>query len=300
MSKQKELLGKGIRALLTNIEDDTNITGKKEIVQNIGASTGGINFIPLSNIEVNPFQPRVSFDEDSLAELADSIRIHGVIQPISVRRLGGDKYQLIAGERRLRASKLAGKEDIPAFIRTANDQESLEIALIENIQREDLNAREIGVNYKRLIDECSLSQEGLAERVGKKRSTITNYLRLLKLPPDIQLAVKNDEISMGHAKALVNLEDVDAQLTVYKDIITKGLSVRQTENLAKVLPKSKTIKKKVTSKTLPYILQKVQDHLTSHLSSKVELTPIKNGKGTINIAYYNDSDLERLLDLITN
>jgi ParB family chromosome partitioning protein len=300
MSKQKELLGKGIRALLTNIEDDTNITGKKEIVQNIGASTGGINFIPLSNIEVNPFQPRVSFDEDSLAELADSIRIHGVIQPISVRRLGGDKYQLIAGERRLRASKLAGKEDIPAFIRTANDQESLEIALIENIQREDLNAIEIGVNYKRLIDECSLSQEGLAERVGKKRSTITNYLRLLKLPPDIQLAVKNDEISMGHAKALVNLEDVDAQLTVYKDIITKGLSVRQTENLAKVLPKSKTIKKKVTSKTLPYILQKVQDHLTSHLSSKVELTPIKNGKGTINIAYYNDSDLERLLDLITN
>jgi ParB family chromosome partitioning protein len=300
MSKQKELLGKGIRALLTNIEDDTNITGKKEIVQNIGASTGGINFIPLSNIEVNPFQPRVSFDEDSLAELADSIRIHGVIQPISVRRLGGDKYQLIAGERRLRASKLAGKEDIPAFIRTANDQESLEIALIENIQREDLNAIEIGVNYKRLIDECSLSQERLAERVGKKRSTITNYLRLLKLPPDIQLAVKNDEISMGHAKALVNLEDVDAQLTVYKDIITKGLSVRQTENLAKVLPKSKTIKKKVTSKTLPYILQKVQDHLTSHLSSKVELTPIKNGKGTINIAYYNDSDLERLLDLITN
>jgi ParB family chromosome partitioning protein len=300
MSKQKELLGKGIRALLTNIEDDTNITGKKEIVQNIGASTGGINFIPLSNIEVNPFQPRVSFDEDSLAELADSIRIHGVIQPISVRRLGGDKYQLIAGERRLRASKLAGKEDIPAFIRTANDQESLEIALIENIQREDLNAIEIGVNYKRLIDECSLSQERLAERVGKKRSTITNYLRLLKLPPDIQLAVKNDEISMGHAKSLVNLEDVDAQLTVYKDIITKGLSVRQTENLAKVLPKSKTIKKKVTSKTLPYILQKVQDHLTSHLSSKVELTPIKNGKGTINIAYYNDSDLERLLDLITN
>ena len=300
MSKQKELLGKGIRALLTNIEEDTNITGKKEIVQNIGTSTGGINFIPLSQIEVNPFQPRVSFDEDSLGELADSIKIHGVIQPISVRRLSADKYQLIAGERRLRASKLAGKEDIPAFIRTANDQESLEIALIENIQREDLNAIEIGVNYKRLIDECSLSQEGLAERVGKKRSTITNYLRLLKLPPDIQLAVKNDEISMGHAKALVNLEDVDAQLTVYKDIVTKGLSVRQTENLAKILPKSKAIKKKVTSKTLPYILQKVQDHLTSHLSTKVELSPIKNGKGQISIAYYNDSDLERLLDLITN
>ncbi len=300
MSKQKELLGKGIRALLTNIEEDTNITGKKEIVQNIGTSTGGINFIPLSQIEVNPFQPRVSFDEDSLGELADSIKIHGVIQPISVRRLSADKYQLIAGERRLRASKLAGKEDIPAFIRTANDQESLEIALIENIQREDLNAIEIGVNYKRLIDECSLSQEGLAERVGKKRSTITNYLRLLKLPPDIQLAVKNDEISMGHAKALVNLEDVDAQLTVYKDIVTKGLSVRQTENLAKILPKSKAIKKKATSKTLPYILQKVQDHLTSHLSTKVELSPIKNGKGQISIAYYNDSDLERLLDLITN
>ncbi|MEI6310957.1 MAG: ParB/RepB/Spo0J family partition protein [Bacteroidota bacterium] len=300
MSKQKELLGKGIRALLTNIEEDTNITGKKEIVQTIGTSTGGINFIPLSQIEVNPFQPRVSFDEDSLSELADSIKIHGVIQPISVRRLSVDKYQLIAGERRLRASKLAGKEDIPAFIRTANDQESLEIALIENIQREDLNAIEIGVNYKRLIDECSLSQEGLAERVGKKRSTITNYLRLLKLPPDIQLAVKNDEISMGHAKALVNLEDVDAQLSVYKDIVTKGLSVRQTENLAKILPKSKSIKKKASAKTLPYILQKVQDHLTSHLSTKVELTAIKNGKGQISIAYYNDGDLERLLDLITN
>lgn len=300
MSKQKELLGKGIRALLTNIEEDTNITGKKDIVQNIGASTGGINFIPLSQIEVNPFQPRVSFDEDSLSELADSIKVHGVIQPISVRRLGHDKYQLIAGERRLRASKLAGKTDIPAFIRAANDQESLEIALIENIQREDLNAIEIGVNYKRLIDECSLSQEALADRVGKKRSTITNYLRLLKLPPDIQLAVKNDEISMGHAKALVNLEDVDAQLSVYKDIISKGLSVRQTENLAKVMPKQKLIKKKAPSKALPYILQKVQDHLTSHLSTKVELSPVKNGKGQITISYYNDGDLERLLDIITN
>lgn len=298
MSKQKNLLGKGIRALLTNIEEDTNITGKKEII--IGTSSGGINFISLDNIEVNPFQPRVSFDEDSLNELADSIKIHGVIQPISVRSLGGDKYQLIAGERRLRASKLAGKIDIPAFIRTANDQESLEIALIENIQREDLNAIEIGVNYKRLIDECTLSQEKLAERVGKKRSTITNYLRLLKLPPDIQLGVKNDEISMGHAKALVNLEDVDAQLSVYKEIITKGLSVRQTENLAKILPKNKVSKTKAKEKTLPYILAKVQDHLTSHLSTKVEIKPILNGKGQIVVSYYNDGDLERLLELITN
>jgi ParB family transcriptional regulator, chromosome partitioning protein len=301
MSKQKEALGKGIRALLTHIDDDTH-AGKKEAAP-VGASTGGISFIPLDSIEVNPFQPRASFEEGSLNDLADSIRIHGVIQPISVRKLGHEKYQLIAGERRLRASKIAGKTEIPAFIRAANDQESLEIALIENIQREDLNAIEIGVNYKRLIDECSLSQDELAGRIGKKRSTITNYLRLLKLPPDIQLAVKSDEISMGHAKALINLEDVDKQLSVFHEIVDKGLSVRQTENMAKLMPKHRPQKVKAgTSKVanLPYILQKVQDHLGSHLGTKVELKQTKNGNGQIMISYYSDNDLERLIDLITN
>lgn len=300
MSKQKEALGKGIRALLNNIEDDTQMNARKESGP-IGSSAGGITFIPLDSIEVNPFQPRASFDEESLNELADSIRIHGVIQPISVRKIDKDKYQLIAGERRLRASKLAGKKDIPAFIRSANDQESLEIALIENIQREDLNAVEIGVNYKRLIDECSLSQQELAERVGKKRATIANYLGLLKLPPDIQLAIKHDEISMGHAKALINLEDVDLQLSVYHDIVDKGMSVRQTENLVKDMPKHRTLKPRKSEKTqLPYILQKVQDHLSSHLSCKVEVKPIKGGKGQIIISYYSENDLERLIDLITN
>ncbi len=299
MSKQKDALGKGIRALLNSMDDEDVASGKDNAV--IGSSTGGIQTIPLDQIEVNPFQPRVNFDEDSLQELANSIRVHGVIQPISVRKVGQDKYQLIAGERRLRASKIAEKKEIPAFIRSANDQESLEIALIENIQREDLNAIEIAVNYKRLIDECSLNQDQLAERVGMKRSTVANYLRLLKLPPDIQLAVKSDQISMGHAKSLINLEDVDLQLSVFHDIVQKDLSVRKLEDIVKSLPKQKQIKAKPAKKesSLPYVVKKVQDHLSSFLSTKVEVKPEKGGKGSILIHYYNETDFERLIETIT-
>ena len=199
MNNKKDALGKGIRALLDSI--DTSAPTQKEETT---VTSNTVNELPLEFIEVNPFQPRVDLDETRLNELADSIKIHGVIQPITVKKLSAKKYQLIAGERRLRASKMAGLTTIPAFIRTANDQEMLEIALIENTHREDLNAHEVAINYKRLMDECNLTQEDLAERVGKDRATVANYLRLLKLPPDIQLAIKNRTISMTHARAIIS------------------------------------------------------------------------------------------------
>lgn len=292
MSKNKEALGKGIRALLNSMDEAPVKKEKEELI----VPNSGIRFVKLSQIEVNPFQPRVNFEEESLNELAESIKIHGVIQPVTLRSLGDGKYQLIAGERRLRASKLAGKDDIPAFVRAANDQESLEIALIENIQREDLNAIEIGLNYKRLIDECSLSQEELADRLGKKRSTVANYLRLLKLPPDVQAGLKGNMVSMGHAKAIASLQKVDEQLFVFKEIKTKDLTVRQTEKLVSDMQETKAAKTGKSQKALPYSLQKVQDHLESMLSTKVQLKHGKNGKGQIVVSYYSDSDLERIIE----
>ena len=227
---QKEQLGKGIRALLGDISNDLK---DDEILIQSQDGIGSVVKVPLEKIEVNPFQPRVNFDAEALSELADSIKIHGVVQPITVRKVNKDKYQLISGERRLRASKIAGLNEIPVYIRTANDQEALEIALIENIQREDLNAIEIGINYQRLLDECELSHEALAERIGKKRTTVTNYLRLLKLPPDIQVGIRAGSVSMGHARALAGMDDIVLQLSIFKDIVTKDLSVRQVEEIVK-------------------------------------------------------------------
>ncbi len=215
MKTKKEELGRGIRALLDGIDEDVDLAA-------VANGKSGSKFdhslrVPLDSIEINPFQPRADFNEDSLNELAESIKVHGVIQPITLRSLGGTKYQLIAGERRLRASKMAGKKDIPAFVRKAGDQEMLEMALIENIQREDLNAIEISINYRRLIDECNLTQEEMGNRLGKKRSTVTNYLRLLKLPPDIQQAIKGKKISMGHARAMISIDDPISQLSLIPD-----------------------------------------------------------------------------------
>lgn len=295
MSAKKEELGKGIRALLGGIDSDLSAEPAKArpaFTESVHNAT-----VLLSQIEINPFQPRAEFDEDSLQELSESIKAHGVIQPITVRALGGNKYQLIAGERRLRASQMAGLKEVPVFIRKANDQEMLEIALIENIQREDLNAMEIAINYKRLIDECSLTQDEMAGRLGKNRSTVTNYLRLLKLPPDIQLAIKNRELSMGHARAIIAINDVTVQLAVYKEIISKGLSVRQVEALAKSLQKSGT-KAKTTLKEQPLAYRKIQDRLSSLLSTKVNVKAKKGGKGEISIAYYSDDDLDRILDIL--
>lgn len=298
MSKHKDALGKGIRALLTNMDSEVAAKSSLDITQKTGTPNfSGLLSIPLAQIEINPFQPRATFNDDTLVELANSIKIHGVIQPLTVKKSGLNKYQLIAGERRLRASKIAGLKEVPAYVRIANDQESLEIALIENIQREDLNAVEIGINYKRLIDECNLSHDELAQRVGKNRSTVTNFLRLLKLPPDIQIALKANEISMGHARALIAVENADTQLFIFKETIKKGLNVRQVEELVRSMSGSKTANpKKAEEKNIE--LKKIEDRLASYLSTKVQLHAKANGKGEMVISYFSNSDLERLLDLM--
>ncbi len=295
-NKKKEALGKGIRALLENMDHaDATATAKSSS----GSSQNGIAMIDLNNIEVNPYQPRAAFDKETLEELAQSITVHGVIQPITVRKVGS-KFQIIAGERRTRASKIAGLSEIPAYIRTANDQEMLEIGLIENIQREDLNALEIAISYKRLIDECDLNQEEMGGRVGKKRSTVTNYLRLLKLPPDIQIGIKDRSVSMGHARALVSVEDTSTQLAIYNQIKGKRLSVRDTEQLVKEYNDAPTKSKKKVNKSeeLPSTYKKVQRDLTSKLSTKVALKNNKSGSGQIVISYFSDDDLTRILEIL--
>src|SRR5215207_7089634 len=240
--QNKDALGKGIRSLLQNIDTDLKNTAGALKPQVVEAATGILR-IPIENIETNPKQPRKDFDEAALQELAQSIRLHDIIQPITVSKLHGNKYRLISGERRWRASKLAGIKDIPAFVRQANDHELLELALLENLQREDLNAMEIAMSYKRMMDELNHTQEQVAERMGKDRSTVTNYIRLLKLPPDIQVAVRNSEISMGHARALINVDTIDKQLYIFDEIKTKGLSVRQTETLVRNIYREKEEKK---------------------------------------------------------
>lgn len=295
-NKKKSVLGRGLSALL-----ESNDTSERTRSKDFGMQSGSIIEIPLSQIEVNPFQPRTSFEEQSLNELADSVKIHGVIQPITVRKIENNKYQLIAGERRLRASKLAGKKEIPAFVRSASDQESIEIALIENIQREDLNPLEIAINYKRLQDECDLTQEKLAERLGKNRSTVTNFLRLLKLPPDLQAALRDGKISMGHAKALMSLDHLPSLLGAFKETVVKGLSVRQTEELVK----GYSVKKKRHSSPankqneLPLTVLKMQQQLTSSLGTKVLINRANDGKGEIILRFYNDDDLDRIVEKIS-
>jgi ParB family chromosome partitioning protein len=299
--KKKSVLGRGLGALL-EANDTTNNDRDKQIAGgNIGTQTGVILNIPLEQIEVNPFQPRTTFEVESLKELSDSVRIHGVIQPITVRKIENNKYQLIAGERRLRASKLACKKEVPAFIRAASDHESIEIALIENIQREDLNPLEISINYKRLQDECDLTQEQLAERLGKNRSTVTNFLRLLKLPPDIQAGLRDGKITMGHAKALMAIDDMPTLLSVYKDVISKGMSVRQVEELVRTLevkPKKQTSVSANKTSDLPFTVKKMQDQLMSSLATKVQIVRTRDGKGEIVIKFYGDDDLERLVEKI--
>ena len=234
MANKKRALGRGLSILLKSPE--TDITSNEPISESKVA--GSVNEIAIAQIEVNPFQPRTIFNNDSLQELAASIQQLGVIQPITVRKLGYDKYQLISGERRLRASQLAGLEKVPSYIRIANDQEMLEMALVENIQREQLNAIEVALSYKRLLEECKLTQERMSERVGKKRSTVTNYLRLLKLPAEIQAGLRDEKISMGHARCLVNISNRETQLNIFHDAVANGFSVRDVEQIVKDFGKS--------------------------------------------------------------
>lgn len=295
---KKEALGKGIRSLLANIDTDLKHTSNALNEQVVTQATG-IERIPLDQIDINPKQPRRDFDEKALQELSMSISLHDVIQPITVSKLGPRKYQLIAGERRLRASRMAGLKDIPAYIRQVNDQELLELALLENLQRENLNAIEIGLSYKRLMDEVMLTQEQVADRMGKERSTVTNYIRLLKLPPDIQVAVRNGQISMGHARALIAVENVEKQLFIFNEIMQNGLSVRQTEELVrKTSHIDKGNVKKPTKSTLPPPYQKIEDNLASHFSTKVKLDRNKSGKGSVTIEFYSDEELDSILEKI--
>ena len=294
----KKELGKGIRALLGNIETEVNANpqAKQEAVQTLSSNFASI---PTEQIEVNPHQPRKDFDPTALEELTASIKVHGLIQPITVRRMREGEYQLISGERRLRASKLAELDEIPAFIRLADDAQMMEMALIENTHRQDLNDIEVAITYQRLIDEFDLTHDNLSERIGKSRSSISNHLRLLKLPIDIQKALKEKQISMGHARALLGEESFSRQNTILKQIIDEGLSVRAVEKLIKQTKEEKTSSKKSEASTLPIEYRDVQDRISRHLGSKVQLkVNAKSGKGSITINFADNEDLNRLLDMI--
>ena len=295
--EKRKALGRGLSALLNDSESvnipKANVPSSPEI-----KSMGSVNEIKLTEIEVNPYQPRTEFDQQALAELADSIKLQGLIQPITVRRVNAGSYQLIAGERRFRASKIAGLTHIPAYVRTANDQQMLEMALIENIQRENLNAIEVALSFQRMIEECNLKQEELGDRVSKNRSTVTNYLRLLKLPPAIQASIRDGEISMGHAKALITIDDPTKQIYIHQYIIQHGLSVRKTEEMVRDMQKAPIKKEGKQPEPISYQIQKIQDDLASKFSTRVKLKVGSQGKGTIEIPFLSEDDLGRILEML--
>lgn len=294
-SQKKDALGKGIRSLLQHIDADLKTTAGS-LKSEIAEKTTGTLRVPLDQIEVNPRQPRKDFDDTALSELAASIKIHDIIQPLTVAALPNGKYKLIAGERRFRASKIAGLKDVPVYIRQANDSQLLELALLENLQRENLNAIEIAISYKRLMDDLEYTQEQVAERMGKERSTVTNYIRLLKLPPDIQVAVRNSVISMGHARALINVDVVDKQLFVFSEIKKRGLSVRQTEDLVRKIYTTASPVKSSAKNEMPPAFKKIEDNLASQFSTRVKLSHNKKGFGNIQFEYYSLEELNSLLD----
>ena len=303
MSKKKAL-GRGLSALLSDSPADEKLEVDSFPISSTAASTrphaGGVTEISLEEIEVNPFQPRSHFDQEAILELAESIQVHGIIQPITVRRLADRQYQLISGERRFQAAKLAGLKAIPVYIRSANDQQMLEMALIENIQRENLNAIEIALSYQRLMSECSLKQEELGERVGKNRTTVTNYLRLLKLPPDIQIAVRDNKLSMGHARAIINVENADQQLYIFKKTVNEDLSVRKVEELVRDLAhKSEAKKEKASTETsgASREIAQLQGRLSSHFGTRV-VVKSDGKKGDIKIPFLSVEDLNRILDIL--
>ena len=289
-TQRRNALGRGLDALLS-----------MEEVKTEGSSS--INEIELSKISVNPNQPRREFDETALEELADSIREIGIIQPITLRKVSDDEYQIIAGERRYRASQKAGLDTIPAYIRTADDENVMEMALIENIQREDLNSVEIALAYQHLIEQYDLTQERLSERVGKKRTTIANYLRLLKLPAPIQMALQNKQIDMGHARALIPVDDPEVQLALYEQILAQGLSVRNVEEMVRniaegIQPELPEKKKSDRKPILPEEFKLLKDHLSRYFNTKVQLTCNEKGKGKITIPFATEEELEQLIGLL--
>ncbi|QCR22050.1 ParB/RepB/Spo0J family partition protein [Pontibacter sp. SGAir0037] len=294
-AKRKGGLGRGLTSLL----EGNKYTGKidSETLNTVNT----IADIAIDQIQTNPFQPRTHFDQAALEELAESIKIQGIIQPITVRQLGENSYQLIAGERRFQASKIAGLTVIPAFIRKADDQQMLEMALIENIQRENLNAIEIALSYQRLLVECNLKQEELGDRVGKKRTTVTNYLRLLKLPPDIQIGLRDNMISMGHARALINIDSIDKQLEVYKRVVAEELSVRKVEELVRNLQnanKKPDPQQKLVFNKYEDEIKTVESKLSSQFGTKIQVKANNDGKGEIKIPFVSVDELNRILEIL--
>lgn len=290
---KRKALGRGLDSILSSPDTDiTSVDISGEYV------AGAIAEIEISKIETNPFQPRTDFDEMMLRELSSSIKTQGIIQPITVRKMGYDKYQIISGERRFRASQMVGLKRIPAFIRVANDEQMLELALIENIHREDLNAIEIAISYQRLIDEINLTQEKLSEKLGKSRSSIANFLRLLKLPPNVQVALRDDFITMGHARALISLPDVATQEKVTKSIIDKGLNVRQTEEIVRNIVNPKTVDTKKNKTEIPPRFKNAPALLSTKLGTKVNLRINNNGEGSLVISFKNDKDLDKIISII--
>jgi ParB family chromosome partitioning protein len=288
---KKQALGRGLSALL---KDAPNITAASD--KNSDKVVGNIIEIELNLIDVNPYQPRTYFDEESLRELASSIKELGVIQPITVRKLDGNKFQLVSGERRFRASKLIGNSTVPAYIRLANDQEMLEMALVENIQRKNLDPIEVALSYQRLIDEIKLTQEELSTRVGKKRSTVTNYLRLLKLDPILQTGMRDGFISMGHGRAIINVASSQDQLNIYEKILREKLSVRQTEELVKSLKTGTIAKPK--KKQLPKFVKESLKDISEYFGHKIDVTVKSNGKGKLSIPFHSEEDFNRIKNLL--
>lgn len=290
MNNKRKALGRGLDALLDTMHDEVvsmDADGNSMVWSHAN--------IPINRIQANPYQPRTDFEQEALNELATSLKEQGIIQPITVRKLGHDKFQLISGERRLRASQIAGLTLIPAFIRTADDNQMLELALVENIQRKDLNGIEIAISLQRLIDELNYTQENLGDKIGKNRSTITNYLRLLKLPPEIQVAVRDGKISMGHARAIINLADEATQIAFLHEILSNNLNVREVENLARTTQKEVNPSKPKKTNVLPSHYHTSQKNLEVKLSAKVEIKRDSSGKGSLKIIFRNDKELDKLL-----
>ena len=293
-AKKQPALGRGLGALLQNSETDITTSGT--------AIAGSVSLLPVEAIEANPFNPRTNFEKQALDDLCRSIQVHGIIQPLTVRKLGRDKYQLISGERRFRASQLAGLTEVPAYIRIANDQTMLEMALVENIQREDLNAIEVAISYRRLIEECKLTQEQLSEKIAKSRSNIANYLRLLKLPVEIQAGVRDNLISMGHARALVTIPDEAEQIRRFNLIISENLSVRDIENLYKNGTKTVTTSSspKQSSKPLNSSQEAIKNFIADRFLTKVSIEKAAKGNGKLVLHFNSESDLNRLIELLKN
>jgi len=293
MSGKKPVLGRGLGALIDNANEYAQAQPKP---------AASINEIAITKIEANPFQPRTRFDEEKLSELASSIREIGIIQPLTLRKIGDDRYQIIAGERRFRAAKLAGLEKVPAYVRIADDDTMLEMALVENIQREDLDPIEIAISYQRLIDECNLTQESMSERVGKKRSTIANYLRLLKLPAEIQLGLREKQISMGHARAIVNIDDIATQLMIYEQILEYDFSVRKVEEVVRELTtEGEKTEEKVEKKekvVIPEEYKKLKNQLSNFFKTNIQFSRGDDGKGKIVIPFRSDEELEKIISIL--